>query len=63
MIEALFAEVEAMLCEVHGAELVGLFREEMNRSFTAGFFEDRKAEFLRKIGKDSKEYVYWDVTF
>ena len=62
-IESLYAEVEPILCENYGVEMIGLFREEMSRSFENGVFRKRKAEFLRKIGKDSKEYVYWDETF
>ncbi len=62
-IENLYAEVEPMLCENYGVEMIGMLREEMNRSFETGVFSKRKAEFLRKIGKDSKEYVYWDETF
>lgn len=62
-IESLYAEVEPILCENYSVEMIGLLREEMDRSFETGVFRKRKAEFLRKIGKDSKEYVYWDVTF
>lgn len=62
-IEILYAEVEPILCENYGVEMIGLLREEMDRSFEKGVFRKRKAEFLTKIGKDSKEYVYWDETF
>lgn len=62
-IENLYAEVELILCENYGVEIIGLLREEMSRSFENGVFSKRKAEFLKKIGKDSKDYVYWDETF
>lgn len=62
-IASLYAEIEPILCENYDVEMIELFREEMSRSFENGFFRKRKAEFLRKIGKDSKEYVYWDETF
>ena len=63
LIENLYAEVEPLLCENYSVEIIGLLQEEMNSSFEKGVFEKRKVEFLRKIGKDSKEYVYWDETF
>jgi len=63
LIENLYAEVEPILCENYSVEIIGLLREEMNSSFENGVFKKRKAEFLKKIGKDSIEYVYWDETF
>lgn len=62
-IEVLFNEVKPLIYEILEPELVNLFIEEMNLSFDKRIFNERKAEYLRKIKNKSKEYTYWDKTF
>lgn len=62
-IEVLFKEVKPMICGILEPELVEVFCQEMNHSFEAGIFHDRKAEYLKKINCQSGNYTYWDANF
>ena len=62
-IEALFKEVKPYICNILEPELVELFREEMNQSFTTGVFCERKAEYLKKMSSRREKYTYWITTF
>lgn len=68
LIEAFYKEVQPLLYHILEPEFIDIFREEMDKSFAAGIFYDRKAEYLEKMGCKDREsmedtYWYWDSTF
>lgn len=62
-IKTLFKEVEPLIHNILGLETTALLRDEMSRSFAAGIFDRRKAEYLKKISCPSERALYWDTTF
>ncbi len=62
-IEFLYGEVKPLICDIFEPELVELFSEEMEQSFSTGVFFERKAELLKKISCCYSSNKYWDSTF
>lgn len=62
-IEFLYGEVKPLICDILEPELVELFSEEMEQSFSTGVFFERKAEYLKKISCCYSPNKYWDSTF
>ena len=62
-IEFLYGEVKPLICDVFEPELVELFSEEMEQSFSMGVFFERKAEYLKKISYCSLPNKYWNSSF
>jgi hypothetical protein len=59
IIVALFDEVKSMLVNSLGADIVCLISEEIENSFASGVFQERKAEYLKKMNCKSEKCKYW----
>ena len=59
----MFGAVEERFKEMVRLPYNDELRDEMSRSFAAGIFDRRKAEYLKKISCPSEQALYWDTTF